>query len=171
MATVVVVVLAVAAGVLYYEGYFTGQGTVKVDLYDAPCSCSQVYMTVASAAVFRSNGTSPGDGSWTTISSSAETWDALALNGTTHEALVASHSVAPSSYSAVWITFHNVTVVTLAGVSIVAVLTNPTVQISGPFSVSTGGTTVVTLELNLANSISVVGGSATFAASISIIAS
>lgn len=152
-------------------GVFQGSGTVQAYFHDSPCTCEHVYVTITSVALLRSNGTTYGSGSWVTVGSASHTYDALALNGSQNAVLLASGSTTAVSYTALQLTFQNVTVVTLGGARITAQVSGPTVRVNGPISVSSSGTTTIMIDLDLAESIQLSGSGAVFTASLSMVAS
>lgn len=168
LAAVVIVVLLVVVGGSYYMGYLAGSGTVQMYLHDAPCSCEHVYVTMTSYAVLQGNGSTRSSGTWTTLSSSTETFDAMSLNGTQNAVLLASAKTTGGPYTAAEITLQNVTVVSLDGVSFSAQVSSPTVRVNGPFTVSAGGTVTLEIDLDLAASVSLTATGASFNAALSM---
>ncbi|MDE1819616.1 MAG: DUF4382 domain-containing protein [Euryarchaeota archaeon] len=167
---VVVVIASVGLAGAWYMGLFAGSGTVAMYIHDAPCVCTHVYVTFTQVQVHKANGTMMGSGGWFVISSSAQTWDLLRLNGSALETLLASANVPAGHYTMVQLTVQNVTVDTVAGASIVAEVPNSSVHIEGPFDITAGSTTTLTLDVNLGTSLHVnANGTAVFTPNIALV--
>jgi len=163
LAAAIVAVVAAITGTLYVmqspaghtTGSTSGYGQLAVEVHDAPCTdCTHVWVTFQSVAVHASNATGGG---WTTISASGTTVDLLALNGTALAKLIGVTTLKAGHYEQVRLTVTNVTVALGDGTRLVATIPDATsADFDGAFNVSSGGTTTLSIDVDLASSLHMV---------------
>ncbi len=161
-------VIAVAAvallGGLYVLG-FLGNGNLQLEVHDAPCSgCAHVWVTFSAVSVHESDIKGSG---WTDLSVTGTTFDLEALNGSSMAKVLGLDSLAAGHYEQIRVTVVNVTIGLTSGAQVRALVEGPSADFNGQFDVSTGGTTTLNIDINLAASIHLapapIGpGSATF---------
>jgi len=150
-------VAAVVAGAAYYMHAAPGYGQLAVAVHDAPCSnCSHVWVTFQSVAVHSSNDSGGG---WTTLNVSGSTVDLLALNGTALAKVIGVSTLPVGHYEQVRLAVTNVTVMLSNGTSVVAfVPSSSSADVHGSFNISSGATTTIAIDVDLASSLHIVAG-------------
>jgi hypothetical protein len=157
MALVAVVGLAVAvvAGTMYFLPPASGTGQLVTEVHDAPCpDCSHVWVTFSSVAVHASNSTGGG---WTTLNVTGSTIDLLALNGSALAKVIGVATLTAGQYEQVRLSVTNVSVMLGNGTTIAAFVPNASsADVNGAFTIPSGGTTTISIDVDLASSLHVV---------------
>ena len=153
-------VTTVVVAALFFTGAFAGTGQLAVAVHDAPCAeCSQVWVTFTSVAVHESDLSGNG---WTTLNVSGATVDLMALNGSAFAKVIDVASLKTGHYEQVRLTVSHVAVVLVGGSNVTASLPDATsADVNGAFSVTSGATTTLSIDLDLATSLHVTGAGAT----------
>lgn len=144
-------------------------GHLSVWIHDAPCACAHVYVTFTNVAVRAANVSGVPSGSWTELSNASRTWDMLRLNSTSLSSLLSSGNLTVGTYTGLRLGIQNVTVVLLNGETLVADVVCPTAQLVGSFTIAPNGNSALTLDLDLASSLHVVGSRAYFTPEIGML--
>ena len=171
LAVAAVAALAVLGG-LYFLG-FLGGGNVQILVHDAPCSgCAHVWVTFSAVSVHESDLRGSG---WTDLQVTHSTFDLAALNGSSMAKLLGLDSLAAGHYEQIRVTVTNVTIGLVSGAKVTALVKGPSADFNGQFNVSTGGTTTLNIDIDLASSIHMTGApagpvSATFTPDIGAVA-
>lgn len=153
-AILAVAILGVASA-FYVLRPASGEGTLAMKVHDAPCAnCSHVFVTFASVSVHASNTSGSG---WTTLNVSGSTVDLEALNGSAFAKLIGVASLPAGHYEQVRLAVTNVTVVLGDGTSIVASIpASSSADVNGAFNITSGATTTISIDVDLASSLHVV---------------
>lgn len=138
-----------AAGVAYFVSS-TATGTLAVQIRDTPVAWSQVVVTLSEVSVRRAGAV--GGASWLALPLRVDRIDLLTLGNLTQ--LLALDRVTPGSYAEVQILLSSVSGVLSSGAPIAMSVSNSIIQSAVDFTVRGGGTTTVTLDLDLGQSIS-----------------
>jgi hypothetical protein len=154
---------AAVLGSLFYLGVFpmpNENGQLAMEVHDAPCAnCDHVWITFQSVAVHHSN-VSGND--WTTINVSGATLDVAQLNGTSMAKAIAVASLAAGHYEQIRLAVSHIVVGFANGTSVTASVPNSTsADVSGQFTDSSGMTTTISIDVDLASSLHVVGSGTT----------
>lgn len=150
----IVVVGGVAAYVFLY------QGEVAVYVKDAPGSWDHVYVTFSAVEIHESG---QGNASWQTVSSAKETVDLAALTNVSQ--LLGSVRLSPGHYEQIRLAVDSVTGVlngTTTSLAITVPPDNATLKVAGQFTVTSGQTTKITVDIRLDQSLHLVGGTWVF---------
>jgi hypothetical protein len=140
--------ILILAGVATYFSS-TAQGTLAVRIHDAPASWSHVTVTFSQIAIHRADG---GNGSgWIQLNLSVTQIDFLAPGNLTR--LLALDRVSPGTYTQLRIIVSSVQGVLASGAPVTMTVPDGVIKTTTPFTVRGGGTTTVTLDLDLAHSI------------------
>ena len=157
MAVVVAAVVLVSA--LYFLG-FLGGGHVQIYVHDAPCNgCTHVWVTFTAVSVHESDIRGNG---WVNLNVSGSTFDLQALNGSAAAKLLGLDALGAGHYQQIRVEVSKVVVDLTSGVQLVATVDGPSAAFSGQFTVSTGGTTTLTMDIDLASSLHMTPTGATF---------
>lgn len=127
----------------------TSTGSLAIRVRDTPIAWSQVLITFSAVSVHPANA--PNDSGWVPLPLQVAQVDFLALGNLTH--LLTFDRVAPGPYSAVRILISSASGVLSSGDPIVLSVTSGVLEAPASFLVRGGITTTVTLDLNLAQSI------------------
>lgn len=149
-----IAVLVVLAGIAAY--FLVYQGTVAIYVKDAPGTWDHVYVTFSAVQIHESG---QDNASWTTVSSTQQTVDLAALTNVSQ--LLGSVRLNPGHYEQIRLTVVNVTGVlngTTQSVNITVPPDNAILKVVGQFTVSSGQTTTVTVDIFLDRSIHDVNG-------------
>lgn len=169
----IVAILAVGAVVfgLYSAGLPpfgpNGTGQLNAMVHDAPCgveNCTHVWVTFSSVSVHESGLNSS---SFVNLNV-ASTVDLAQLNGSAMARSIGILTLKAGHYEQIRLTVANVTIELAGGLKMVAHVVSPTAYIDGQFNVTSGGTTTVSIDINLATSVHLTPGGldATFTPSI-----
>jgi len=153
-----IALLVVVAGVAAY--FLLYQGTVAVYVKDAPGTWEHVYVTFSGVAIHESG---KDNASWAPISSTKQTVDLAALTNVSQ--LLGTVRLNPGHYEQIRLSVVNVTGVltgTTETVNITVPPDNATLKIVGQFTVASGQTTSVTVDIFLDRSIHLVGSTWVF---------
>ena len=152
-------VTTVVVAALFVTGAFAGTGQLAIAVHDAPCpGCSQVWVTFTSVAVHESDLTGSG---WTTVNVSGATVDLLALNGSAFAKVIGVASLKAGHYEQVRLTVSHVAVVLVGGTNITAQIPAATsADVHGAFNVTSGATTTLSIDIDLATSLHLTGAGA-----------
>ena len=155
----VVAASAVVLGSLYILGYLSGNGTLAVEVHDAPCSgCTHVWVSFSSVAAHESDMTGSG---WTTLSVSNATIDLMALNGSAFAKVIGVDTLKAGHYEQIRISVSKVAVTLVGGANISAyVPTADSGDVNGAFDIASGGSTTISIDIDLASSLHVTDGGA-----------
>ncbi len=148
-----VAALVVVGGVAAYV--FLYQGAVAVYVKDAPGTWDHVYVTFSAVAIHESG---KDNATWTTVSSTKQTVDLASLTSVSQ--LLGSVRLNPGHYEQIRLTVDSVTGVlngTTTPVTLSVPPDNATLKVAGQFTVTSGQTTKVTVDIRLAPSIHLVG--------------
>ncbi len=144
----IVVVAGVAAYFLLYEG------SVAVYVKDAPGQWEHVWVTFSGVSIHQS-GT---NASWN-VTSTKQTVDLVALQNVS--ALLGKISLSPGHYQQIRLSVVNASgqlVGSAQSVTINVPPDNATLKVAGQFTIASGQTTVVTIDIRLASSLHEVNG-------------
>lgn len=142
-----IALVVVLAGVAAW--YFLYEGTVSVYVKDAVGPWDHVYVTFSAVQIHESG---KDNASWTTISSAKQTVDLAVL--TNFSKLLGSVKLNPGHYEQIRLAVDNVNgVLTGTSTPIDITVVNGTAKIVGQFTVSSGATTTITLDVKIAQSI------------------
>ncbi len=150
---IAIAALVVAGGAAAY--FLLYEGSVAVYVKDAPGAWDHVYVTFSGVAIHESG---KDNASWTTVSSSKTTVDLAALTSVSQ--LLGSVRLTPGHYEQIRLSVVNVTGVlkgTTATVDVTVPPDNATLKLPGQFTVSSGRTTTVTVDISLDASIHPLG--------------
>jgi len=147
-----VVVGGVAAYFLLYEG------AVAVYVKDAPGTWEHVWVTFSGVSIHASGQ----NASWN-VTSTKQTVDLAALTNVSQ--LLGKISLSPGHYEQIRLSVVNASGI-LTGSTQTVIITvppdNATMKIAGQFTISSGQTTVITIDINLASSLHDVNGTWVF---------
>ncbi len=163
----VVVAAVVLVSALYFLG-FLGGGHVELYVHDAPCNgCTHVWVTFTAVSVHESDIKGSG---WTDLNVSGSTFDLQALNGSAAAKLLGLDALGAGHYQQIRVEVSKVVVDLTSGVQLVATVDGPSAAFSGQFTVSTGGTTTLNIDIDLASSLHLTPAGATFTPVIGTVA-
>ena len=146
----VVIVGGIAAYFLLYEG------TVAVYVKDAPGQWDHVWVTFSGVAIHESG---QGNATWKNVSSTTQTVDLVALTNVSR--LLGSVRLDPGHYEQIRLSVVNVSGQlngSTQSISIQLPPDNATLKIVGQFTVSSGQTTSITVDIRLAQSLHEING-------------
>ncbi len=152
---IAIAILVVVGGIAAY--YLLYQGTVAVYVKDAPGAWSHVWVTFSGVAIHeagQSNATS-----WKNVSDVKTTVDLVALQNVSQ--LLGKVALSPGHYEQIRLSVVNITGMLLGStltVNINVPPDNATMKIAGQFTVSSGQTTSITIDIRLAQSLRDVNG-------------
>ncbi len=146
---VVLVGLSLVAGGVGFYLVSTATGTVAIQVRDAPAQWSAITVTFFQVGVHPANADNASD--WIFLNLTETRIDFLALGNLTK--LLALDRVAPGTYTQVRIVVTSVEAVPTTGTPVTMSVPDGVLKTTTPFTVHGGGTTTVTLELDLARSI------------------
>ncbi len=147
--TVVLVGLALVTAGLGVYLVSTATGTLAIQVKDAPAQWSSITVTFSQVSVHPATADNASD--WITLNLTTTQIDFLALGNLTK--LLALDRVAPGTYTQVRILVQSVEGVPSAGAPVMMSIPDGELKTTTPFTIRGGGTTTVTLELDLARSI------------------
>lgn len=151
---IAIAVLVIVAGVAAY--FLLYEGSVAIYVKDASGPWEHVWVTFSGVAIHESG---QGNATWKDVSSTKQTVDLAAL--TTTSQLLGKISLSPGHYEQIRLTVVNVTGQQTGSTQIVTITVPPdnaTLKIVGQFTISSGQTTAVTVDISLAPSLHVVNG-------------
>ena len=154
---IAIAALVVVGGVAAY--YLVYQGTVAVYVKDAPGTWDHVYVTFSGVSIHESG---QGNASWN-VTSTQQTVDLAKLTNVSQ--LLGSIRLNPGHYQQIRLSVVKVTGVlngTTTSLDIAVPPDNATMKIVGQFTVSSGQTTSITVDIRLDQSLRLVGGTWTF---------
>ncbi len=147
--TVVVLGLVlVTAGIGFYLTA-TATGTLAIQVRDAPAQWSAITVTFSQVGVHPANADNASG--WVYLNLTETRIDFLAVGNLTK--LLALDRVAPGTYTQVRILVASVEAVPTSGTPVAMSVPDGVLKTTTPFTIRGGGTTTVTLELDLARSI------------------
>lgn len=144
-----IAVLVILGGVAAY--LFLYEGAVAVYVKDAPGTWAHVYVTFSAVDIHESG---KDNASWTNVVSTKQTVDLATL--TSSSQLLGSVRLSPGHYEQIRLSVVNVTgylVGSTTSVTINVPPDNATLKVVGQFTVSSGATTKLTVDINLNASI------------------
>ena len=148
-----IAVLVILGGVAAY--LFLYEGAVAVYVKDAPGTWAHVYVTFSAVDIHESG---KDNATWTNVVSTKTTVDLAALTNVTQ--LLGSVRLSPGHYEQIRLSVVNATGY-LAGSNTELTITippdNASLKIVGQFTVNSGQTTKLTVDINLAASLHLVG--------------
>lgn len=147
----------IASGVAYFVSS-TSTGTLAVELRDTPVAWSQVVVSFSSLSV-RPASAANGTG-WVTMPLRADRVELLSLGNLSQ--LLAMGRMAPGGYAEVRVLISAVSGILSSGAAVVMSVSGGTLDAAVRFVVCGGLTTRVTLDLDLAQSISQTASGWTF---------
>ncbi len=151
---IAIAAILVVGGIAAY--FLLYQGEVAVYVKDAPGTWAHVYVTFSGVAIHESG---QGNASWTNVSSTRQTVDLAVLTNVSQ--LLGSVRLNPGHYEQIRLSVVNVTGV-LSGTNQTVTISvppdNATLKIVGQFTVSSGQTTSITVDIFLDRSIRDVNG-------------
>jgi hypothetical protein len=145
---ILVGVALVAAGLGYYL-VSTATGTVAIQVRDVPADWSRVTVTFSQVGVHPANGNNESD--WVYLNLTETRIDFLSLGNLTR--LLALDRIAPGTYTQIRIIVASVEGVPTTGAPVMMSVPDGVLKTTTPFTLRGGGTTTVTLDLDLARSI------------------
>jgi uncharacterized protein DUF4382 len=153
IATVVAAVAVVGASL--YIVAPTGYGKLAVMVHDAPCTgCSHVWVTFQSVEVHASNSSGSG---WMALNVSDAPLDLMLLNGTAMAKEIGIMTLKAGHYEQIRLAVTNVTVMLADGTKLVASIPSAmSADVNGQFNVSSGATTTISVDIDLASSLHLV---------------
>lgn len=149
---VIGLVLITAGAAVYLAS--TATGTLAIRIKDATVSWSHVTVTFDQVAVHPANAAN--NSTWITLNLTARQIDFLELGNLTE--LLALDRLPAGKYTQIRIIVLSVEGVLANGPSVTMSVPDGTVKTTTPFDLQGGGTTTVTLDLDLAHSIHQVNG-------------
>lgn len=155
----IVIAAIVAAGIVLGATLLlvppSGEGRLGLLVHDAPCQdCSHVWVTFQSVQVHASNGSGSG---WTTLNVSGATVDLMTLTGPDLAQEIGIMTLRAGHYEQVRLAVSNVTVMLTNGTRLVPSLASAmSADVHGQFTVSSGATTTLSIDIDLATSLHVV---------------
>jgi hypothetical protein len=153
-----IALLVVLGGIAAY--FLVYQGTIAVYVKDARGPWEHVYVTFSAVQIHESG---KDNASWTTVSSTKQTVDLASLTNVSQ--LLGTVRLNPGHFEQIRLTVVNVTGVltgTTQSVSITVPPDNATLKVVGQFTVASGQTTKVTVDIRLDQSIHPVGSTWVF---------
>lgn len=151
---IAIALLVVVGGIAAY--YLLYQGTVAVYVRDAPGTWAHVWVTFSGVAIHESG---QNNATWKNVSDVKTTVDLVALQNVSQ--LLGKISLSPGHYEQIRLSVVNVTAVLLGGtvtLNINVPPDNATMKIAGQFTVSSGQTTSITVDIRLDQSLHEVNG-------------
>lgn len=142
---IAIAALVVVGGVAAYS--LLNEGTVAVYVKDASGPWEHVWVTFSGVAIHESG---KDNASWTTVSSTKQTVDLAAL--TSESQLLGSVRLSPGHYEQIRMSVVNATGQETGSTQIVTIAVPPdnaTLKIPGQFTVASGKTTAVTVDVRL----------------------
>lgn len=140
--------ILVGAGLASYLSS-TSTGTLAIRIHDVPASWSHVTVTFSQVAVHPANAANDSD--WIVLQLAETQIDFLALGNLT--TLLALDRVAAGTYTQIRIIVASVQGILVSGASVSMTVPDGSVKTATPFTLQGGGTTTVTLDLDLSMSI------------------
>ena len=148
LVVILVGLILIAGGVSYYLTS-TATGTLAVQIHDSPSAWSSLTVTFSQVAVHPADTGNASD--WVTLHLAETRIDFLAPGNLTQ--LLALDLVVPGTYTQVRIVVTAVQGVLSGGSPVTLSVPNGILLTATPFAVHGGGTTTVSLDLDLARSI------------------
>lgn len=146
---VVLIGLSLVAGGVGYYLVSTASGTLAIQIRDAPAQWSSITVSFFQVGVHPANVANTSD--WILLNLTETRIDFLALGNLTR--LLALDRMAPGTYTQIRIVVMSVEAVPTTGTPVTMSVPDGVLKTTTPFTVHGGGTTTVTLELDLARSI------------------
>ena len=149
---VAIAVLVIVGGIAAY--FLLYEGAVAVYVTDAPGQWENVWVTFSGVSIHQSGQ----NASWN-VTSTEQTVDLAAL--TNVSALLGKISLSPGHYQQIRLSVVNVTGRLVGSTQILTINVPPdngTMKIAGQFVISSGQTTTITIDINLAASLHDVNG-------------
>jgi hypothetical protein len=153
MAVVIVGLVLVSAGVAVYVAS-TASGTLVIRVRDAPADWAHVTVTFSQVSVHPASADNASG--WIPLSLAETRIDFLALGNLTK--LLALDRVASGMYTQIRIIVESVEGVPASGAPVMMSVPDGILKTATPFTLRGGGTTTVTLDLDLARSIQQANG-------------
>ena len=147
--TVVIVGLTLVGAGLGYYLVSTATGTLAIQVRDVPADWSHVTVTFSQVSVHLANG--DNESGWVFLNLTETRIDFLAPGNLTQ--LLALDRIAPGLYTQVRILVTSVEGVPTSGAPVMMSVPDGLLKTTTPFTLRGGGTTTVTLDLDLARSI------------------
>ena len=147
-AVILLGLVLVAAGLGYYL-VSTARGTLAIQIRDVPADWTHVTVTFAQVSVHPANA--DNESGWVSLNLTETQIDFLALGNLTQ--LLALDRVAPGLYTQIRIVVTSVRGVPMTGAPVMMSVLDGVLKTTTPFVLHGGGTTTVTLDLDLAQSI------------------
>lgn len=148
----------IVAGVAYYVS-IAATGTLAIQVRDTPVTWSHVVVTFDQVSVHPA-GAANGTG-WVPLTLQVTQIDFLALGNLTR--LLTLDRLAPGTFTAIRILVSAVSGVLSSGIPVVMTVSDGVLETTASFAVRGGSTTLLTFDLNLAQSIQQTGGGWVFA--------
>lgn len=140
--------LMIVAGSAYYLTS-TATGTIVIRIHDTPAAWSHVTVTFSQVAVHPENAAN--DSGWLLLNMAETQIDFLAVGNLTKS--LALDRLAPGRYTQIRIVVGSVQGVLLGGAPVSMAVPDGIVITTTPFRLQGGGTTTITLDLDLSRSI------------------
>ncbi len=140
---IAVAVLAIVGGIAAY--FLLYEGEVAVYVKDAPSAWSHVWVTFSAVDIHESG---KDNASWSTVSSTKTTVDLATL--TSGRQLLGSARLSPGHYEQIRLSVVNMSGIlngTTQSVTIGVPVDNATLKVAGQFTVSSGQTTAITVDI------------------------
>ena len=147
----------IGTGTAYYLTS-TATGTLVIRIHDSPVAWSQLTVTFTEVAVLPANA--PKGSGWVVLSLRGAQMDLLSLANVS--GLLALDRVAPGTYSQVRIVVSSAQGILSGGAPVTLSVPDGVGLATTSFAVHGAGTTTVTLDLDLAQSVQLAGGLWTF---------
>ncbi len=141
-------VALIAAGFAYYVAS-TGSGTIRIQVRDVPASWSHVTVAFSEARVHRAGSTN--DSGWVDLGLAQTRVDLLSLGNDT--TLMALGHAPSGTYGEVCIVISSAVGIATSGTAVTMEVPDGIILTTTPFVLRGGGTTTVTIDLDLAQSI------------------
>ena len=148
LAALLIGALLIAAGTAYYLSS-TATGTLVIQVRDVPAAWSHVTVLFSRVEVHAAGGAN--DSGWLPLALSVNSIDFVGLTNLT--ALLAQGHIAPGTYTQIRIIVTSVDGILSGGQSVTMEVPDGVLKTATPFTLRGGGTTVVTIDLDLARSI------------------
>lgn len=152
--TVVLVGLVLVGAGLGYYLVSTATGTLAIQVRDTPADWASVTVTFSQVAVHPA--TADNESGWVYLNLTETQIDFLALGNLTK--LLALDRVTPGTYTQIRIVVTSVHGVPMSGAPVMMSVPDSVLKTTTPFTLRGGGTTTVTLDLDLARSIQQANG-------------
>lgn len=141
-----IAVLVIVGGVAAY--FLVYQGTLEVNVTDATGPWAHVWVTFSAVAIHESG---QDNATWKTVSTATQTVDLASLtHGVTQ--LLGKASLTPGHYEQIRLTVVNATAQQNGSTQILTVTVPPdnaTLKVPGQFTITSGQTTAVTIDIHL----------------------